>query len=157
MNKLSFTIEIDAPVETVYKTMLDEDSYREWTKEFNLTSHYQGSWEKGAKILFIGMDDEGNRGGMVSRIKENIPNQFVSIEHLGILKDTGEVTEGPEVEDWAGALENYTFKPSNGGTTLSVDMDANEQFESYFAETWPKALARLKSICESPISLGTSS
>lgn len=145
---LHFEITINAAVEKVYQTMIDEKHYATWTSEFNPTSHYKGSWEKGAKILFLGSDGEGNVGGMVSRIKENIPNKFLSIEHLGIVQGTKEITEGPEVEGWAGALENYSFQAVGNQTLLSVDMDSNEAFKSYFMETWPKALQKLKGICE---------
>lgn len=145
---LHFEILINAPVEKVHRIMLGEKSYLEWTKEFNPDSHFKGSWKKGSKVLFIGSDEEGNTGGMVSRIKENIPGKFVSIEHLGILKGDKEIVEGPEVEDWKGALENYTFKAKEGKTHLMVDIDSNEEFKSYLTETWPKALNRLKSICE---------
>lgn len=148
MNKMHFDVEIQAPVSLVYQTMLDDVTYREWTIPFNPTSHFQGSWEKGAKIIFIGVDEKGERDGMVSRIKENIPNEFVSIEHLGLLQGDVEITQGPEVEGWAGALENYRFTTSNGATHVHIEMDANEEFESYFTDTWPKALAKLKSICE---------
>lgn len=145
---LHFEIMIDAPVEKVFKTMLADKTYREWTAAFNPTSKYNGSWDKNAKILFVGTDKEGNIGGMVSRIKENMPNKFISIEHLGILKGDEEITSGPEVESWAGGLENYTFKAADGKTLLLVDMDSNEDFKSYFLEMWPKALNILKSICE---------
>lgn len=145
---LHFEIEINAPVEHVYKTMLEDKPYREWTAEFNPTSYYKGSLEKGSKILFLGSDKDGNQGGMVSRIKENMPNKFVSFEHLGIVKGEQEITTGADIEQWAGAFENYTFKGKDGKTVLSVDMDTNEEFESYFAETWPKALKKLRAICE---------
>jgi hypothetical protein len=128
--------------------MLDGKHYREWTSAFNPSSRFQGSWEKGAKILFLGADEEGNSGGMVSRIKENIPNKFVSIEHLGMVQNEKEITSGQEIESWAGALENYTFSENNGVTLLSVDTDTNQQYKDYFAETWPKALHKLKAICE---------
>ena len=142
---LHFEISINAPVEKVYTTMIDEKSYTEWTAAFNPTSTYKGSWDKNVKILFIGTDVAD---GMVSRIKENMPNKFISIEHLGFVKGEEEITSGPEVDGWAGALENYTFKLINGGTLLSVDMNSNEDFKSYFIEIWPKALAILKTICE---------
>lgn len=145
---LHFEITINAPVEKVYVTMLAEETYNEWTAVFNPTSKYKGSWDKNAKILFIGCDKDGNVGGMVSRIKENIPDKFLSIEHLGILKGEEEITSGPEVESWAGGLENYTFKTVDGKTLLLVDIDSNEDFKSYFMETWPKALEVLKSLCE---------
>lgn len=148
LKKIQFQMAINAPAEKVYRTMLGEDTYRQWTAAFCATSYFEGSWEKGAKMLFIGLDKEGIRGGMVSRIKENIPNQFVSIEHLGVLEGEKEITSGPAVDGWAGALENYSFREEDGQTVVSVDMDANEEFEAYFSETWPKALDRLKELCE---------
>ncbi|SMD46093.1 Uncharacterized conserved protein YndB, AHSA1/START domain [Aquiflexum balticum DSM 16537] len=150
IEKLHFEIQIQAPVEKVYEAMLADESYRKWTSVFNPGSHYTGSWKKGGKILFIGTDDTGAQGGMVSRVKENIPNKFVSIEHLGILGPKGEeITSGPEVEGWAGAFENYSFEADNGSTLLAVDLDSNQQFKSYFEETYPLALQKLKEICES--------
>jgi uncharacterized protein YndB with AHSA1/START domain len=146
--KLHFEIEINANAEKVYHTMLDESTYKEWTKIFNPGSHYIGSWEKGEKILFVGIDDSGDSGGMVSRIKENIPAKFVSIEHIGLLENGKEITSGEKVESWAGALENYTFTEDNGNTKVSVEMDSNLEYKSYFEETWPKALEKLKSLCE---------
>jgi uncharacterized protein YndB with AHSA1/START domain len=148
LQPIHLEITINAPAEKAYQMMLDENYYKEWTEPFNPGSHFIGSWEKGSAIRFIGCDKDGNMGGMVSRIKENIPNQFVSIEHLGIIQGDQEITSGPEVDGWAGALENYTFKEENGKTLLSVDMDANQEFLSYFEETWPKALNKLKAICE---------
>jgi uncharacterized protein YndB with AHSA1/START domain len=145
---LHFEITINSSPEKVYSTMLDEKHYRTWTAAFHPTSHYQGSWEKGAKILFLGDDEKGGTSGMVSRIKENIPNQFISIEHLGLVQNNEEITTGPEVEGWAGALENYTFTAQNGQTLLAVDTDANQEFKDYFSGTWPKALEKLKAICE---------
>ncbi|MGE5419757.1 MAG: SRPBCC domain-containing protein [Chloroflexota bacterium] len=145
---LHFETEINRDAETVYHTMLDESTYREWTSVFNPDSHFKGSWKKGSKILFTGTGKEGKEEGMVSRMKENIPGKFVSIEHLGILKNGVEITCGPDVDDWQGALENYTFHSRAGRTIVGVDIDANTQFMGYFTETWPKALEKLKEICE---------
>jgi hypothetical protein len=85
---------------------------------------------------------------MVSRIKENMPGRFISIEHLNIIQDGEEVKNDPEVKMWAGALENYTIFGKDGKTLFSVDMNTNKKFQSYFKDTWPKALNRLKAICE---------
>jgi uncharacterized protein YndB with AHSA1/START domain len=145
---LHFDVLINAPVERVHREMLDDESFREWTSEFNASSDFRGSWEKGSKILFIGTDEQGKESGMVSRIRENIPNKLVNIEHLGILKEGKELKQGPEVEAWSGATEEYRFRDDNGGTLLEVYTDSTSEFKSYFEETWPKALKRLKSICE---------
>jgi uncharacterized protein YndB with AHSA1/START domain len=73
MNKLHFSIVIDAPVDRVWKTMLNDDTYRQWTEAFTPGSHYVGEWKPGSKILFLGPDEKGRMGGMVSRIKELDP------------------------------------------------------------------------------------
>lgn len=148
MKMLQFEILIDAPVEKVFATMLDEKQYADWTAVFHPGSHFNGSWEKGSKILFLGPDEHGEMGGMVSRIRENIPNRFISIEHRGLVQNGREITSGEEVGSWAGALENYTFKKEGDRTLLSVEMDTNQEFSDYFSETWPKALDKLKAICE---------
>ena len=148
LETIQYEISIDASAEKVYRTMLDEKYYSEWTAAFNPDSRFKGSWEKGEKILFLGEDENGKIGGMVSRIKENIPNKFVSIEHLGILEGEKEITSGPAVAGWAGALENYTFTEENGKTLLVVTNEINQEYESYFSETWPKALQQVKAICE---------
>ena len=148
LETIQFEISINASAEKVYRTMLDEKHYSEWTAAFNPDSRFKGSWEKGEKILFVGEDENGKTGGMVSRIKENIPNKFVSIEHLGILEGEKEITSGTAVAGWAGALENYTFTEENGKTLLVVTNEINQEYKSYFSETWPKALQQLKAICE---------
>jgi uncharacterized protein YndB with AHSA1/START domain len=145
---LHFEISIHANASKVYSTMIHEKHYAEWTAVFSPTSRFEGSWEKGSDINFLGNDNEGNVGGMYSRIKENIPNRFVSIEHLGIIQNGVKTTSGPEVDDWAGALENYTFTESNGTTLLSVSLDSIEEHKEYFEKTWPEALKVLKEICE---------
>jgi uncharacterized protein YndB with AHSA1/START domain len=148
MEMLHFEIIINASAEKVYQTMIGEKTYSEWTAEFNPTSTFKGSWEKGSKILFLGEEPGAAAGGMVSRIRENIRNRYISIEHVGFVKDGKEITSGHELEKWSGMHENYMFTDRGGKTLVSVDMDSNDEFKSYLLRTWPKALIKLKSICE---------
>ena len=157
MKKLQFKVNINAAVSKIYDFMLgisNKATYEQWTALFNPTSTYEGSWEKGNKILFLGVDTKGERGGMVCRIAINIPNQFVSIQHYGLLKGEKEITEGPEVEKWANGFENYTFEESATAdgkpttTTVTVDLDTTEEFVAYMNQHYPKALEKLKEICE---------
>ena len=151
MKKLQFKVSINAPVAKVYDFMLginSKSTYEQWTSLFNPTSTYEGSWVKGNKILFVGVDEKGEKGGMVSEIAENIPNQFVSIRHYGLLTADKEITEGPEVEKWANGFENYSFEENNGITTVTVDLDTNEDFLDYMNQAYPKALEKLKELCE---------
>lgn len=151
MEKLQFSIRIHSPLHKVYDTMLgisDKSTYEQWTALFNPTSTYEGSWNKGSKMLFLGTDENGEKGGMVSEVAENIPNQYVSIRHYGLLKDGKEITSGAEVEKWAGGYENYSFEETNDTVTLHVELHSVEEFVDYFNQTYPRALDKLKEICE---------
>lgn len=151
MKKIQFQIDIKASAEKVYRKMLGLDdikTYEQWTAEFNPTSTYEGSWDKGSKIYFVGTDENGKRGGMVSEIADNVPFKFVSIRHMGMLDGEKEITEGPEVEPWVGALENYSFEEKDGLTTVTAETDTVEDFIDYFNTTWPNALNKLKEIVE---------
>lgn len=64
MKKLQYSVNINAAVTKVYDLMLgisNKTTYEQWTAMFQPTSTY----EKGNKILFIGVDENGNKGGMV--------------------------------------------------------------------------------------------
>lgn len=151
MSKIQFKTSINAPANKVYDLMLgisNKSTYEQWTALFNPTSTYEGSWNKGSKILFIGTDDKGEKGGMVSEIFDNIPNHYVSIRHYGLVKGNEEIITGPEVEKWANGFENYTFEENNGITAVTVDLDTTEEFLDYMNLTYPKALNKLKEISE---------
>lgn len=149
MQKLHCSIVIKAPKEKVWHTMLDDATYRDWTSAFNAGSYYVGDWSKGSKILFLGPNPGGpGEGGMVSRIAENKQYEFISIEHLGIVKDGIEDTTSEEATKWAPAFENYTFNEVDGGTEVRVDMDIENEHAALFDKMWNEALRRLKAIAE---------
>ena len=151
MKKLQYKVTINAPASKVYDAMLgisDKSTYEQWTASFNPTSSYEGSWTKGSKMLFVGVDEKGEKGGMVSEVADVVPNQFVSIRHYGLVKGNEEITSGPDVEKWANGHENYTFEENNGSTTVTVDLDTTEDFVDYMNDNYPKALGILKEISE---------
>ncbi len=151
MKTKKYKIDINATANKVYNLMLgleNKKTYEDWTALFNPTSTYEGSWDKGSKMMFVGTDEQGKKGGMIAEIAENIPNKFISIKHYGILENGQEILDGPKVEGWAGSLENYTFSETNGVTVITVEVDTNEEYINYFDETWPKALDKLKELSE---------
>lgn len=150
MEKLNFSILINAPKEKVWDTMLEDKTYRQWTAAFNEGSYYKGDWSKGSKILFLGPNPEtGKEGGMVSRIAENKLYEFISIEHLGIINDGVEDTTSEAVKLWAGSHENYIFKDKSGKTEVLVEIDITEEYKDMFNDMWVNALQKLKEISES--------
>jgi uncharacterized protein YndB with AHSA1/START domain len=149
MQKIHLTTFINAPREKVWDVMLGDATYREWTAAFNPGSYYKGEWVTGAKILFLGPNPEtGGEGGMVSRIAEARRPSAVSIEHLGLYGDGKEITDGPEVEGWKGAFENYTFAEKDGGTELTIDMDIKESEKETMEKMWRAGLEKLKGLAE---------
>jgi uncharacterized protein YndB with AHSA1/START domain len=148
MHKLHFTIHINAPREKVWNTMLEDATYRQWTSIFSPGSRFEGSWDEGSKIVFLGDGEEGKESGMVATIAENRPLEFVSIKHLGMINDGVEDTESEEVKSWVGAREEYTLRDVDGGTDVEIDVDTTEEYEEDFGEMWPKALQRLKELAE---------
>jgi hypothetical protein len=144
MKKLTFTISIEASREKVWDILWDDKTYRQWTSAFTEGSHAESDWKKGSKVLFL----DGKGSGMVSRVAENIPNEYMSFEHLGEILNGEEDLESERVKAWAGSHENYTLKTVDGHTELTMDMDITEEFEDMFKNIWPKALANIKMIAE---------
>jgi uncharacterized protein YndB with AHSA1/START domain len=147
MERLNFSILINAPKEKVWNTMLDDEIYRIWTEPFAKGSHYKGEWKKGSKLLFLAPDENGDMG-MVSRVKELTEYEFVSLEHIGVVNHGVEDTSSETAKGWAGALENYTFKESDSKTELLIESDILEEYKEMFESIWPKALNTLKELAE---------
>jgi uncharacterized protein YndB with AHSA1/START domain len=145
LTQLNFTITINASVETVWHKMLNLETYKIWTAQFEPSSYYEGGWEQGDVIKFMSRDNSG----MVGFIKENRPLEYISIEYTGELKDGNIDLESPATEVIKGSHENYTFnKISETQTQLIVQADTSQEWSEYLNAAWPKALNKLKEICE---------
>lgn len=144
---MEFNIEIDASRDKVWDILFGEKTYPVWTAAFSPDSQVETDWQKGSKAIF----SDGKGQGMVARIAENVPNEYLSIEHLGIYKNGVEDYDSPEVKSWAGALENYTLTDLNGKTNLHIYLEMNpeeKEMITMFEKMWPKALAKVKELAE---------
>lgn len=152
MEKLQFSTKINAPVQTVWSTMLDDVTYREWTSAFYEGSYYDGDWNQGSEIRFLGPDENGSLGGMLATVEERRPHEFVSLRYLGQIVDGVNDTTSDEARSIAGTHENYTFRQAGSMTELDVEIDlaagSDDEFVQMFNDLWPKALDKLKEICE---------
>lgn len=145
MEKMNFSIDINAPKEKVWNVLWNDDSYRKWTRPFAEGSYVKtDNWKEGSKVLFLSPTGDG----MVSKVASNKKNEFMSFEHLGVVKNGVEDTESDSGKDWAGAKENYRLIDENGKTKLAVDMDSTDEFKDYFLKTWPVALETVKELSE---------
>ena len=85
---------------------------------------------------------------MTSMIAENRPFSYLSIKHLGFVKKGVDDMDSDAVRSWAPAYENYILNETEGGTELRIEMDVAPEFEECMSASWPKALNKLKEICE---------
>jgi len=145
MKRSDFTIKINAPREKVWEVLWNDSTYREWTKVFSEGSRAVSDWKEGSKVQFLSETGEG----MFSKIAKKVPNEFMSFTHLGVMKDGKELPIDKETEKWSGAQENYTLKEAGGLTELKVELDTVDDYQEYFNETFPKALAKVKDLAES--------
>ena len=144
MKTLHFSIDIRASRQTVWDTMLGRESYRLWTATFAEGSYFEGTWDAGTRMRFLVPTGEG----MVAEVAEHRPQEFLSLRHVGFVKDGVEDTESEMVKAWTPAYENYTLSYEGLSSRLAIDIDVTPEFEEYMTKVWPAALAALKRLCE---------
>jgi uncharacterized protein YndB with AHSA1/START domain len=145
MQKINFKTSINAPKEKVWNVLWGDASYRKWTSAFAEGSYaVTDNWKEGSEVKFL--DPKGS--GMISKVAANRPNEYMSFEHLGEIKDGVEDRDSEKIKEWAGAKENYTLKEVNGKTELKIDMDISEEYKDMFTDMWPKALEKVKELSE---------
>ena len=153
MKTLAFEITIRAPRATVWETMLGAETYKAWASAFCEGTYFTGSWAEGARIQFLAPSGDG----MTSVIARNEPLELISIRHLGMIENGVEDTTSEKVRAWAPAYENYRFSDDPAGCRLMVELDTATEWESYMLDTFPKALERLKGLCEKQASKASTS
>ena len=141
LNQLHYTVDIAAPREKVWRILWDDASFRDWSSVFAEGSYAVSDWKEGSTVQFI---DPGSNAGMSAVIEQKRPNEYISFRHEAEIKD-GEIQPTPA---WSGAHENYTLATRDGRTTLTVDLDAPDEYRQMFEDKFPQALKRVKSLSE---------
>lgn len=96
MNRLDFSIRINASKEKVWKTLLEDETYLQWTSVFCEGSYAKTDWTEGSTAFF--MNTEGN--GMVSRITVHRPNDYLEIQHVGVIERGQENRDIAQSQGW---------------------------------------------------------
>lgn len=141
---LQFSVRIRATRPHVWHAMLDDPTYRVWTRPFCDGSYYKGSWDEGARIRFLSPDGRG----MASVIEANRPHEYLSIHHLDEIDQGVERPFGPGMTAWGEARETYRLRDVDSVTEVTVECGTSPEFDAYLRGAWPKALAVLKDLCE---------
>ncbi len=146
MQKLQYSVEIDAPREHVWETMLGDETYRQWVDVAWPGSRFKGEWKQGTEISFHGGEGEG---GTLAHLTIVEPFSRVQAEHVAVIGEDGAADrESVMAKDWIGTLEHYTFTDKDGGTELVVDITTSPDWVEMLDSGWPAALQALKQLSE---------
>lgn len=141
MEKKQFKTNINAARNIVWHVLWSDATYRQWTNAFTEGSHAVSDWNEGSEIQFL----DGKGSGMYSVIDKKKEPEYMAFRHVGEIKDGKKEAPGA----WSGSMETYTLNETDGKTDLIVEMDITEEFASYFEDTFPKALQKVKELAES--------
>ena len=139
MQKLQFSIKIRSPKETVWKTLWEDKTFRDWASIIDEGMYMTGDLKEGNEVQFI--SPSGN--GVMSKVLKLIVNEFVSFRHMMDTQDGGE-----REKEWTGATESYSLTENGGVTALTTLLDVPPGQEETFKVTLPKALERVKFLAE---------
>ena len=146
MKNLQYKITIAATPQKVWDTMTGKETYKEWTATAWPGSDFIGEWEQGENLKFVGNTDGA---GTLATVTTFEPYKKILISHIALLQaGSVEDTESEWAQKWVGSTEAYSFAENNGTTNLTIDMQIYPDWADMLDETWPKALASLKEICE---------
>ena len=145
MKHLQFKTEIAADKKKVWNTMLNPETYKKWVDVAWPGSYFEGVWAKGEKIRFI----SPGQGGTLAVLREQKPYDTILAEQVAVINPDGSEDRDSKVaQGWIGTTERYTFKEENGKTNLVVEINTPPAWAEMFEDGWPKALDRLKEMCE---------
>lgn len=145
IGKQTFEIDINAPREKVWNKMWSKDGYTEWTSEFTEGSYYEGVLKAGETVHLLAPDGSG----LYSDVIFAQDHKIMVFSHIGVVVDGEEQEPDVDTEFWTGILESYKLSDnSDGSTHLTVESDNLKSEFDKMNENFPRALARLKAICE---------
>lgn len=139
--ELRLSIEIDASQDRIWHCLLADETYRIWTSAFFDGSYFVGDWTVGSRMKFLaGVAAEC--GGLISLVKEHVHGRKLALEHVGT------VSQGMEVEEAWGTIEEYHLHGDSQPYTLEIVQTLEAAHLPMFQGMWEKALAILKDLAE---------
>lgn len=141
MQKMIFSINIEAPRKKVWDTLWDDTTFRDWGNIIDEGQYMVGEVKEGNEVQF--MSSSGY--GVTSLIEKLIPNEFVLIRQRADTQNSGKQAREKE---WTGGTESYSLKENNNSTTLKVSIDVPSGLEELFQDRFPRALGRVKELAE---------
>ena len=138
------SVDIKAPKEKVWDVLLNDKFTRIWYAEFSEGSHAETDWTPGSKAIFT--DNTGN--GLVGKVVVNKPNEILSVQYQGMMRNGIEDFESDESKSVKGGHETYLLSQKDGNTKLSIECDMSEELFESMSKLWDKALQKIKQLSE---------
>ena len=147
--KVEKRVAISASQAKIWDTVIGPETYKDWTSAFCAGSYFVGDWSEGSTMRFLGPSPEdGEEGGMLSKVVTHEPGMHIRIEHCGVIGDGVEIFEGPIYDEWIPAVEEYWLEAFGSDWTFRIATDVPPAYVEFFSGAWEKALARVKEIAE---------
>ncbi|WP_146199458.1 hypothetical protein [Faecalicatena contorta] len=147
MKEIQFSIEINASKESVWATLWEDITFRDWANIIDEGTYMNGVMNEGNEVQFV---SSVNGYGVTSLIEKLNPNEFVLFRHSADTKENGQEEREKE---WTGGRESYSLIEKNGVTTLIIKTDVPQEQKETFKIRFPRALERIKTLAEKKISI----
>jgi uncharacterized protein YndB with AHSA1/START domain len=142
MEQMQFTTDIHASKQTVWDTLWQDATFREWAGIVDPGTYMKGELKEGEEVQFLSAI---NGYGVTSLVEKITPPDFLQLRHESDTQDTGAQARAKE---WTGGVETYTLTEKDGITTLTVAFGVPLKMVDEFKENYPKALQRVKEMAE---------
>ncbi|MBU4440458.1 MAG: hypothetical protein L6276_03955 [Acetobacterium sp.] len=142
MKEIELSIRINAAKESVWATLWEDITFRDWASIIDEGTYLKGDMKEGNEIQFI---SSVNGYGVISLIEKLNANTFILFRHSADTKESGQQQRKKE---WTGGTESYSLTEKNGVTTLIVKTDVPQELVEIFNTRLPKALERIKILAE---------
>ena len=138
------SIEINAPKEEVWKTLIEKERNKKWFAAFSEGTEAHTDWQVGSKAIFA----DGSGSGILGVVTENKPNELLAIEYTGMVRGGNEDFESEEAKAVKGSKEIYWLKEANGITQLDIESDMGAEYFDMMSASWDQALVIIKDLSE---------
>jgi hypothetical protein len=144
MRQIKKLIHIDAPKEKVWDVLLGSDTFPVWASAFSPGTHVTTDWQEDSPAVFLDSTDSG----VVSRIASHVPNDHITIEHMGIVAGGKEDFDSEDAMAWRGLKESYFVSETDDITTLIVESDTVDAYFDDADAQWDAAILLIKDLAE---------
>ena len=142
MKQMHFEIEVNASKETVWKTLWQDETLRQWAGLIDPETYMIGELQEGQEVQFISAEGYG----VISLVAKLVPYEYVLFRHKADTKDEGEHTRE---DQWTGGDESYLLTSKDADSTvLALTFDVPVELEEIMNASYPQALAKIKELSE---------